>query len=108
MSKFKVGDRARSSDGLYLGTVTHFCDEGLPVMDTDGIQDSGWPEGDLELVARPQEDTTTLTRRDQFAMAALTGMCAHPDCEGSYRDIAEQVYRLADAMEAARNKEGGE
>lgn len=43
------------------------------------------------------------TLRDQFAMAALTGMCAHPDCEGTYEEIANQVYRLADAMMNARN-----
>lgn len=48
------------------------------------------------------------TRRDRFAMAALTGLLAFPECEGSYEYIAEQVYRIADAMEAARNKEGAE
>lgn len=56
----------------------------------------------------PYDDPTTLTRRDRFAMAALTGFLAFPECEGSYEYIAEQVYRIADAMEAARNKEGAE
>lgn len=39
--------------------------------------------------------TDIYTLRDQLAMAALTGMCSHPDCEGTYEEIASQVYRLA-------------
>ena len=106
MSKFKVGDRVRSLDGVCEGVVTHFCDEGLPVMDTDDIQNSGWPEGHLEIAPRPQEDITTPTRRDHFAMAALTGLIAKYGNDAGY-DIHRDAYSHADAMEAARNKEGG-
>lgn len=44
------------------------------------------------------------TLRDQFAMAALTGMCAAPvDCySGTKAEIARWAYEQADAMLKAR------
>lgn len=43
-------------------------------------------------------------RRDRFAMAALTGFLSHPDSEGEHKFFAEEAYRMADAMEAEREK----
>jgi hypothetical protein len=39
--------------------------------------------------------------RDQFAMAALTGLLANPDA-AKYKDRAEVAYNYADAMMEAR------
>ena len=39
--------------------------------------------------------------RDQFAMAALTGLLANPDA-AKYKDRAEVAYNYADAMLKAR------
>ncbi len=40
--------------------------------------------------------------RDEFAMAALTGMLANHDNEGDFDDFAKDCYTFADAMLAAR------
>lgn len=60
----------------------------------------------------PYEDPTTLTRRDRFAMAALTGLCANCDSTGMFswtpEGVADYASQIADLMEAARDKEGGE
>ncbi len=60
-----------------------------------------------EIIARLSGAQPNL--RDQFAMAALTGLIAamaHPDCGGSHnhypRDTADDAYRLSDAMLKAR------
>ena len=46
-----------------------------------------------------------LTLRDQFAMAALTAIIAHPlGCAGQWEDAAKQSYEAADAMLAEREK----
>ena len=42
-----------------------------------------------------------LDMRDQFAMAALTGLLANPDA-AKYKDRAEVAYNYADAMLKAR------
>jgi hypothetical protein len=42
------------------------------------------------------------TLRDQFAMAALTGLCANPDYKANKDKFAVTAYELADAMLAAR------
>lgn len=41
---------------------------------------------------------------DHFASAALTGLLAHPDREGTYRDICEQAYDLAQEMLSTRER----
>lgn len=43
-------------------------------------------------------------RRDRFAMAALTGFLSNPDTEGEYKFLTKEAYRMADAMEAEREK----
>ena len=40
--------------------------------------------------------------RDQFAMAALTGLLANPDAAKYSKDRTEVAYELADAMLKAR------
>ena len=40
--------------------------------------------------------------RDQFAMAALTGMCADPELTSLCDRVAKHAYLLADAMMEAR------
>lgn len=54
-------------------------------------------------------DKNILTRRDHFAMAALTGMLSGPAGDEfaiKRKGSAVIAYEFADAMEAARNKEG--
>lgn len=110
MSKFKVGDLARTLWGKN-GIVTHFDELGRPVLDRDVLKHSGWEDSELELISREvvhndELDSTTLTRRDHFAMAALTGFVAQGCYD--YQAMSQHSYELADAMEAARNKEGVE
>lgn len=121
MSKFKVGDRVRFvvNAGDRAGrvfSVVGLDRDGDPVID-DGecSPDCGHFSDWLELV-EPLGDQTTLTRRDHFAMAALTGVMGSGDItiellfedEESRRRVSVWSYELADAMEAARNKEGAE
>jgi hypothetical protein len=47
----------------------------------------------------PANETPTL--RDQFAMAALTGLLAAPNVE-LWIDVSKQAYAIADDMLAAR------
>lgn len=48
-------------------------------------------------------DGARVAIRDQFAMAALTGLCADPGTGGHTTDkMARTCYALADAMLAAR------
>lgn len=54
----------------------------------------------------PYDDPTTITRRDRFAIAALQVLYVLGSTD--YDFLASSAYELADAMEAARNKEGGE
>ena len=59
----------------------------------------------------PYEDPTTLTRRDRFAMSAMCGLIAQSNgtaLSSTPAIGADFAYRMADAMELARNKEGGE
>lgn len=117
MSKFKVGDRVKVIDAESVcapgrldgrvGTVTKVVGRGDEVsyyVSCDGEPDS-WCFGEANL--RHHCDLTTLTRRDHFAMAALTGILGGGEVE-YYPSLAEQCYKIADAMELARNKEGGE
>ena len=52
-------------------------------------------------VTIPISMTETLTLRDQFAMAAMTGMLSDPEC-GALGKIAEYAYTMADLMLEAR------
>lgn len=68
------------------------------------------------VVSQFDADPTALTRRDHFAMAALTGLLSdnslQPGDGDTYEEFVEatalSAYDYADAMEAARNKEGAE
>ena len=54
--------------------------------------------------ALASQESQVVTRRDQFAMAALAGLCAHPDY--ALNAIPERAYSLADAMERERLSKG--
>lgn len=47
-------------------------------------------------------DSGKLTLRDQFAMAALTGLASNLTNTNTWEKDAEQAYKAADAMLAAR------
>lgn len=50
-----------------------------------------------------------LSRRDTFAMAALTGLLAnYSEQNHSEEDFARWAFRIADAMEAESNKGGSD
>lgn len=115
MSKFKVGDRVVMSGtcgGALIATLDRFIPEGeVFAGQWQATCDDGDPavfhEHQLELIgARQPDEDTPLTRRDHFAMAALTGMKVGSEWDASY--YARRSYEIADAMEAARNKEGAE
>jgi hypothetical protein len=55
-------------------------------------------------VTIPISMSETLTLRDQFAMAALTGLSANPQYDWNWAKMAEHVYRAADAMLEARKE----
>lgn len=123
MSKFKVGDRVKNRDD-YIGTITK-TSNGLNAVKWDwGKETTGtrliWEDAELEAVETDRTETVvsvsstqitrdTLTIRDQFAMAALTGMISS---EGNLVDegcafytpsnAAERAYFFADAMLEAR------
>lgn len=131
MSKFKVGDRVRFiRDGIgerqgvgREDIVVAIDHRGNAVVssDPDTCSSIGWSSGTVEVITDPVTDATTLTRRDHFAMAALTGLLANSEAvtagmeptvsylannkDGSW--LAETSFMLADAMEAARNKGAG-
>jgi hypothetical protein len=46
------------------------------------------------------------TLRDEFAMAALTGLLADPGDDPTANRAASDAYRMADAMMAERQKGG--
>jgi hypothetical protein len=61
-------------------------------------------EHTVTLTAREYaEILLTLTLRDQFAMAALTGLMSDPEC-GAWGKIAEYAYTMADLMLEARKE----
>ena len=55
------------------------------------------PFGNITLEVEPE---TGLSRRDQFAQAAMIGLLAR--CVDTPQKVAEGAYRLADAMIKAR------
>jgi len=61
-------------------------------------------EATVTLTAREYaEILLTLTLRDQFAMAALTGMIADPNGP-DYRSVPKKAYEMADAMLESRKE----
>jgi len=51
----------------------------------------------------PKVQKEVLDLRDQFAIAALTGILAKPSTGGLPEEIATQCYAMADAMMEARD-----
>lgn len=127
MSKFKVGDLVLVKKPVdthkgpaWVGSMDHldativevegpFSEHGGMMCFSSGewIIADDWAE-----IVSPADDPSTLTRRDHFAMAALTGLCANCDSTGMFawtpEGVTDFASRIADLMEAARNKEGAE
>ena len=119
MGKFKVGDRVRFiapgyNDAQKVGheaTVVGLDGDGDAIVDTDKDGESvGWTDANLEVILRPSGISTPpeiLTLRDQFAMAALTGLLAQSVGTGYGSDKfdgAKWAYEMADAMFAERER----
>ena len=62
---------------------------------------SVFPDEIAKWVKAIHPETPTKTLRDEFAMAALTGLCSS-QIDGNYAEYGEMAYRHADAMMAAR------
>jgi len=64
-------------------------------------------DGYQRLVTTPISMSETLTLRDQFATAALTGLISRaPDF--MFPDLSQKAYRFADSMlEARKEKKNG-
>lgn len=112
MSKFKVGDRVQFRERFlsypegYVSTVVRFDWAGDPeITKPDGTVDNffEWDLANKVVVLRDPEPTT-LTRRDRFAMAALTGLLMMREY-GTYEGRVSDAFTIADLMESARNKE---
>lgn len=108
MGKFKVGDRVRFLwDGYphqpagFEDTVRALDELGRAIASTDPADDDyGWPDGSLELASSSPEPSSAVTLRDQFAMAALTGLVSRGDV--GVNPISVKAYKYADAMIEAR------
>lgn len=61
-----------------------------------------------EAGVRPSNAPATKTLRDEFAMAALTGLLASGPYDCDQHGLASDAYLYADAMLAAREEGGGE
>lgn len=59
--------------------------------------------GYQRVVPSPISMSETLTLRDQFAMAALTGMIADPNGP-DYPSVPKKAYEIADAMLETRKE----
>lgn len=113
MSKFKAGDRVLAIRSGAIGLVKE-TSPNVTSVDVSGVL-TWFNTDDLVAATAVSAGTNfTLTRRDHFAMAALTGVMGSGDItiellfedEESRRRVSVWSYELADAMEAARNKEG--
>lgn len=56
------------------------------------------------IAANMPEEVEYISIRDKFAMAALTGLIACPETEGTPSSFSAAAYRYADAMLAAGDK----
>lgn len=135
MRKFKMGDRVRFVCGGYNdrqnvgdeAVVIDLDHNGDAILDTDTPGEQiGWTSGTIEVVdtgrdeliahreessrfyaAQPPESPTL---RDQFAMAALTGLLSDPETqketEGDdpFAHFSNAAYEYAHAMMRARSE----
>ena len=81
-----------------------FCGRGLTMMLANGYLVCSQNCTDLVFRVSTTVPPGNPTLRDRFAMAALQGMLAHPQCDAG-TDTARYAYRLADAMLEARGEE---
>ena len=74
------------------------CDRLVELHAQNAAREKEW----LEACAKHERQEL----RDRFAMAALTGVLAHPTrFNNSYDDVAESAWDYADAMMKARNND---
>jgi hypothetical protein len=110
MGKFKVGDRVRSLDKDYstakgwpYGVIASVSDSGtLYQVDFEEAKYLNHFEYEMELATDIPAFTETPTLRDQFAMAALTGLIA--STPGVFAEYAKMAYSAADAMIVERER----
>ena len=68
------------------------------------------PLASVNTMAKVEGWSTTFTKtlRDEFAMAALTGLCSATDTTGTWTALSDntvrQAYKIADAMLVARDQ----
>jgi len=114
--KIEAGKYYRTRRGLIVGPLTRvsWCDRTFAASDITWKENGSYVQGithSLDLISEvyvsdtppadaPAPETKTL--RDEFAIAALTGMIT-ADHEFTDR-IAEETYEIADAMMGARKK----
>lgn len=110
MAKFKVGDRVRSLDSGYaicgqVGVITSVRDDGRGyhvefAPNKTGALFHHQHELERESASAPE----TITLREQFAMAALTGLISDPGTKYNADHLAKNAYDIADAMLAERER----
>jgi len=109
---FKVGDRVRFfAPGYSDQTIGHettvigFDPDGDPILDSDEEKWTGWPAEKINFAVISDELDLGPTLRDQFAMAALTGMCASGEAtDASPQSVSRTAYAVADAMLIERER----
>jgi hypothetical protein len=74
---------------------------------TDFISEKNNPHNSSLVQLAPQPPVSSMTyeiatMRDQFAMAAITGLCANNNVQYNVKGYAGISYELADAMMEAR------
>lgn len=119
--KIEEGKYYRTRGGEVVGPIKHkgfmFHDDQHPFFFLNWVYH---PQGEYKDRFEPQYDLIsevyvsdtppenapeTKTLRDEFAMAALMGLMAHPTIRfDSYKAMGKDIYNAADAMMEARKK----
>jgi len=60
--------------------------------------------GNFTVAPQYGADFAALSLRDWFAGQALAGFLANTESSGTFRDMADDAYKFADAMLAAREE----
>lgn len=104
---FKAGDRVRNDDGGFV-KLTDKVTKGAFVGCWRGVFDDGdegiFREDEITLASPALDEADHPTLRDQFAMAALTGLLASPHTKptSDAAGLARLSFNIATAMLAAR------
>lgn len=111
-TEFKVGDRVEFCSGTKdaeQGTVVDVNEDGYVIVYGDEMGLGSWEPSQLVLIGfssapnyLPGAAKDARTLRDEFAMAALTGLVGREDALSNACLQARAAYILADAMMEAR------